>query len=318
MSEELSSRRPKTALPSLGDPPPIKRTALLKKIASEKTPPVDNYMDIRGYVTLYKEKHEKELVLNKHEKAEEVHQMMETFSRNAQRSLFDRRCKTTMTNLRTKLETTDNEETDFTEESLERLKSFETQCQKRWDKMKARHEQELEKHYSIRPDDTPAKFRRRSPELLTMMRQERRLFFQSRFEEAAALRHECDIRDKEEEEAQNSRAMKHWNTVLKQMKDRHAKEEEIMRQWIQTRHEEYDQDEQVQVEAMRKRKKILGTDLKGTSRIKKTASPHFIRRKIMFERSKPRGQIASTTPLEELEKLSSTLPPRSKEILLKL
>lgn len=317
MSEEAETR-PVSSLPTLGETPPIRKSALLRKISTDKTPPVDNYRDIRGYVTMYMEKHEKELVLNKHEKAEEVHQMMVTFSRNAQRSLFDRRCKTTLNTLRSRLETTTNEESDFQEETTENIKSLETECQKRYDSMKERQEKELKEMMDRRPDSTPANYRRRSPGLLTKMRQERRLFFQSRFDEAAALRAECEMIDKEEDEKQYAQAIAHWDAELKHLKARHVKEEAAMQLWIQTRHEEYERDAQKQFDALNKRKKLLDFDLSDTKHVRKSATPHLIRRRMIYENTQPRGPLINPSRQETVDKLSASLPPRAREILLKL
>lgn len=304
-------------LPSLATPPPIKKSKLLRQIAETETPPVDNVEDIRGYVKMFRKKHEKELVLNKREKAKEVHDMMERFSSQAHRSLFNRRCDTALGSLRTRLSETSTDQEIFSEESNENMRHFEAAAQRRWDAMKARHHEELDKHAAKKPvNDTPANFRRRSPELLQLVRQERRLFFQSRFDEAAKVRQECDRLEAFESNKQQQEAMNHWNTVNRQILDKHRREEQAMQQWIDTRKMEHNKDKRAQNDAMNKRKKILSSKINETQNYKRAASSHAIRRNVMFVSDKPRGQIETTSVEDELSKLSSQLPPKAAEILL--
>lgn len=304
------------SLPQLREPPPIKKSTLLKQISTEKDPPIDSIEDIRGYVEMFKTKHNKELVLNKHEKASEIHNMMTTFSNNAQRSLFNRKCKNQIGFLQNKLETTKTDETKFDEESTETAKTLETSSQRRWDRMKQRHSEEMEALIKKRPMDTPANFRRRSPELLLMMRQERQLFMQSRFAESTKLREECERKNEQEAKEQYDAALRHWDVQKSQLEEKQKREESVMLEWIKQRRLEYAQDKEKQLEAMAKRKEILKTEIKGKSNLKRCATPHLIRRNICFEnRSKSRGLIESTPITTELDKLYSTLSERSHQIL---
>lgn len=307
-----------SSLPALGEAPPIKKSILLKQIASEQDPPVNTYEDIRGYVTMYKNKHARELLLKKNEKAIEVHTMMVNFSNNAQRSIFNRRCKTALNNLREKMNETRTEEVTFSEESTENQKNFETSAQKRWDSMKSRQNAEMEKLMQKKPDpyDTPAAFRKRSPELIALYRQERSLFFQSRFDEASEIKAECQKRDLQEQKQQFDKEMHKWEMQLKHLEEKHAREESAMRDWIKERRDEYNIDKETQLEAMQKRKKNLNYEIKDRSFIKRSATPHLIRRNIYFDNhARSCGIIESTPQQEELDKLYLTLPDRAHQIL---
>lgn len=307
-----------SSLPVLGEAPPIKKSTLLKQLASQQDPPVNTYEDIRGYVTMYKNKHARELLLDKNEKAIEVHTMMVNFSNNAQRSIFNRRCKTALTNLRGKMSETRIDEASFSEESTENRKNFETSAQKRWDSMKARQNAEMEKLMQNKPVpyDTPAPFRKRSPELLALYRQERRLFFQSRFDEASKLKAEYQKRDLQEQKQQFENEMHKWEMQKKHMEEKHAREESAMRDWINERRDEYSIDRNTQLEAIEKRKKILNYEINDRTSIKRSATPHLIRRNIYFDnKSRSRGLIESTPQKEELDKLYLSLPDRAHQIL---
>ena len=314
----MEKNRFASSLPVLGEAPPIKKSTLLKQLASEQDPPVNTFEDIRGYVTMYKSKHARELLLNKNEKAIEVHTMMVNFSNNAQRSIFNRRCKTALNNLRDKMSNTRLDEVSFSEESTENEKNFETSAQKRWDAMKARQNAEMEKLLQNKPVpyDTPAAFRKRSPELLALLRQERRLFFQSRFDEASKLKAECTKRDMQEQKQQFDKEMHKWNMQKKHLEEKHAREESVMNEWIKERRDEYNIDRKVQLEAMEKRKKNLNYDINDHSTIKRSATPHLIRRNIYFDHhARSRGLIESTPVQEELDKLYLTLPDKAHQVL---
>lgn len=314
----MEKNRFASSLPVLGEAPPIKKSALLKQLSSEQDPPVNTFDDIRGYVTMYKNKHEKDLLLSKREKAIEVHSMMINFSNNAQRSIFNRRCKTALTNLRGKMNETRSDEVNVNEETTENEKNFETSAQKRWDSMKARQNAEMEKLMKSKPirSETPAAFRRRSPELLALLRYERNLFLQSRFDEASKLGAECKKRDMQEQQQQYDNEMRQWNIQKKHLEEKHAREESAMLDWIKERRDEYSIDRKSQVEALEKRKKILDYEITDRSTLKKTAAPHLIRRNIYFDNhAQSRGLIQSTPQQEELDKLYLSLSDRSHQIL---
>lgn len=302
-------------LPSLENPP-MRKGEILRMLADQNDPPVDTIEDITGYMEMFKRKHEKELVLNRHEKAAEVFTMMEKFSEHAHRSLFNRRCETALGNLRSKLSTTTSDEVQFSEEAELNRKHFETSAQRRWDEMKQRHERELRRHEAKKPVTTPAKFRRRSPQYLQLMRQERRLFFLSRFEEAAKVRAELEKLERVESEHQNNEAMKHWENTLANIQRKHRKEEQAMQQWIDTRRVEYNQDRDMQLDALDKRRKILDRTINEKRTYKRAATSHAVRRDIMFMTERSRGQIETTSVDDEIRKLEETLPQRAREILL--
>jgi hypothetical protein len=244
--------------------------------------------------------------------------MMEQFSYQAHRSLFDRRCATAIGARQERLNVTQDNVANLIDAASENLVDLGTSAKRRWEAMKARHQSELNRHYQKKPvQELPAKFRRRSSQLLEKLRQERRLFFQSRFEEAQMLRRECDQIDQIESAAQFDAALAHWQTHLRHMENRHRKEEMAMRDWIAERKQEYDTDTQNQCEAMTKRKEHLTTEIRGIEAYARAASKHAIRRKIHFVRAKSRGQIETTPVREEIQKLCANLPDRAKQELLR-
>ena len=303
-------------LPSL-ESPPLRKGEILRMLSDQNDPPVDTVEDITGYMEMFRRKHEKELVLNRREKAAEVYTMMEKFSENAHRSLFNRRCDTALGSLRSKLSTTNSDQVQFSEEAELSRRNFETSIQRRWDEMKERHERELRKHEAKKPVlSTPAKFRRRSPQYLQLMRQERRLFFLSQFEEAAKVRAELEKLEKDEGEKQHNEAMKSWENTLANIKRKQRREEEVMQQWIDTRRMENEQDKSAQLDALDKRRKILDRTINDKRKHKRAATSHAMRRDIMFMTERSRGQIETTPAWSEIQKLEETLPQRAREILL--
>ena len=306
-------------LPILGDGPPIRRTALLRQISAQRDPPVNTVSDIREYMKLFRQKHNKELDLNKHDKAQEVYRMMTAFSNHATRSLFNRRCKSALSSLGDKMHTTETNEAAFDDQTTEYEKNFEAETQIRWDRMKARHEREMQTLMDEMPVETPANFRRRSPALLAMVRQEKRLFCLSQFDEAERVRKDCERREKQEATAQHDEAMRHWNIKKKHLLDKQKREEDAMKEWILQRRAEYKIHRDSQQQALQKRKTLLGNQMENTSIINRSATPHFIRRNICFDiQSKPSRTIQSTPESEHVDKIYLTMTDKSHEILQRL
>jgi hypothetical protein len=153
------------------------------------------------------------MVLNEHLKAREVRSEMECFSNQGRHSLFARRCRTSMANDRGRLFQTSADQEHVKQDADMRLVHFDEEARPRLAAMQNRHAAEWEAHNASRPDETPAQFRRRSPQLLERFRQERRLFFQSRFDEATELRRQCAELDVQEAAEAQQRAIDHWNRI---------------------------------------------------------------------------------------------------------
>jgi hypothetical protein len=291
---------------------------LLRSLSRQQDPPVDSIQDVSNYCFLYLRKHHREIVLNKHVKAEEVRLMMDTFSNNARHSLFRRRCQTALADLHGRLSATRGDRAGLAGDTAARLTDFETAAKERVDEMRRRHDAERARHANEHPTVVPTKFRRRSPQLLEMFRQERRLFFQSRFDEAAALRRECDERDRAEEAECRARALRHWEVVGSQMDERHRREEETMQQRIALHRIEIEQDAANQEQAINRRDVLLGAEIEGTEGALRKSAPHAIMRSLLFDRTPARGTLFSVSDSEDIDKTYQALPQRAKEILLDL
>jgi hypothetical protein len=313
ISEEDNARQ--TRLPPL-QPAPIRKSQLLRDLSIVKDPPVDSIQDISDYVLLYKSKHDKELVLNRHERAEDVQHMMDTFSENARHSIFRRRCHTSLSDLHGRLSTAGWDRATLQDDTTLALSNFEGEAADRLETLEARFAAQWEEHLANRPDETPAKFRRRSPQLLEMCRQERRLFFQSRFDEAAVIRQECEIREAAEARAMNRQALDHWQNVGEHLQEKHRRARESMLYWIETRREEITKNGTAQEEALQRRQALLGNQIAGTKSMLRRSMPRTVMRKLLFDKTTPMGTIIPVRMPVNITKLSHDLPPRAKEILL--
>jgi hypothetical protein len=288
---------------------------MLREISLQEDPPVAALADVNQYLALYKEKHAKELTLNRHEKAQEVATMMNNFADRARTALFRRRYRDVIGNLRDKLDTTEKDIAILSGNTSDRVKHFDAYTAERWAHMKARHALELAKHFAKRPDPVPAELNRRTPELLEMCRRERRLFFQSRFDEAFAIRRDCDIRNEEEARQVSCEAMERWELVGRGIREKHRIAEQAMMDWINARKEEIDEDGRVQEHAMRKRAALLSSEICDTrGSLLRKAAPTVLR-SLVFDRTKPRGTLIPSGPNIDIEKLAAGLPPRAHEIL---
>ena len=297
---------------------PIRKTQFLRNMSRLANPPVDSIEDVSDYVYLYRTKHHKQLTLNRHDKAVEAREMMESFSRNATRSLFNRRCQRAITSLGSRLSTTSFDREILASEMGDRLNKFDMAAAKRLELMRARHSEEWARHMEAQPIETPAKFRRRSPELMELCRTERRLFAQGLFDRAFAVRREIDQREATESQQANRQAMDHWETVGKQLRDKFKREEDAMEDWITTRRGEIVTDLDNQDEAMVKRQTLLGNAISGEKSKMRNSAPYTIRRNLIFDRTKSRGTaIPRVEPLNG-DKLCEELPEKAKAVLLEL
>ena len=295
------------------------KTQLLRTLAQSKNPPVDSFSEISDYIALYKEKHQKELTLNKHEKAEEIREMMNSFSRQAQRSLFNKRCRTAISSLSSRHSITQGEMEELASETERKREEFESIMTERKNNLIRKQNREIQGQMAKKPVETPVEFRRRSPELLEMMRQERRLFYQSRFDEAAKLRKDCERMDAIEAEKGQKMALDHWSKEMKQLHEKHARELEHLDMWIDARREEFEAENSQKAENGSKRLNNLEYDIKDRTNIMRRSLPHAIRRSLLFDQSKSRAKsrdIKSFAFDRTPDELCRELPERSREIIL--
>jgi len=180
--------------------------------------------------------------------------------------------------------------------------------------MRARHQQEFEAHAADMPAETPACFRRRSPALLELCHQERRLFFQSRFDEAA----ECDRRDVEEGAEAQRQAVAHWETVGQHLRDKQRREEDAMADWVAIRRVEIENDRCNQDDAIGRRERLLSSEIDGTRSALRRGGLHAMIRSVLFVRTNPRGTILPPSADTDVEKMYRELPPRARAILLRM
>jgi len=308
-----TEERPST-LPSLATEQIGSRSINLRQISDERDPPVHDFSEISSIISLYKEKHQKQLVLHKHQKAEETRMQMEKFSSHAQKSLFRKRCMTALSDLNGRLSTAKSDNDDIESTCQTCMDNFNQTSSQRWESMEKRQREEWAVHISNEPVETPAKFRRRSPELLELMRQERRLFFQSKFDDASKLREEIERIEKIESEAAKNAAYDSWNTAGEHLQNKFRREKEVLTQWIETRKVEEEMDKKRQIESIEKRKKLLGYEINTQKDILRASVPHTMRRNLLFDSSKC-THIPIVYNSIDIHKMSASLPPRSKEIL---
>ena len=297
---------------------PIRKTQFLRNMSRLANPPVDSIEDVSDYVYLYRTKHQKEITLNRYEKAVEAYEMMESFSRNATRSLFNRRCQRAITSLGSRLSTTSFDREILASEMGDRLNKFDMAAAKRLELMRARHSEEWERHCRAEPIETPAKFRRRSPNLIELCRQERRMFAQGRFDEAAAVKKQIDKLESQESKDANQQAMDHWQTVGRQLREKFRREEDAMMDWITTRRGEIVKDQNNQDEAMMKRESLLGRAIDKEKSMMRKSAPYTIRRNLIFDRTKSRGTAIPRVEPLNLDKLCQDLPEKAKTVLMEL
>lgn len=294
------------------------RSEHLKTISKQRTPPVGNLKDVSEYISLYQRKQTKELILNHHTEAEDVQKMMDSFVLNSEKSLFTRRCQTAISDYRTRLSDTTYNLSDIDHAFREKAEETEKIIQKKILNMKEKHDIELSQLLSEEPIKTPVKFRRRSPYLLENIRQERRLFFQSRFDEAEKLRKFCEEEDEKEAKLQNEKAYESWNLKKQNLLKQHQIEEENLNKWIATRRAEIQKEESVVKDSISKREKLLNTEISERSKVMISAESSFRRRNLLFDRSPSGGIPPELTKKFDLYKLSSKLDNVSHTILCSL
>jgi hypothetical protein len=301
------------------DPVRPKTSQLLRNISRDPSPPVSNLEDVRDYVQKFHGIQSQKLTLKKDEKAAEFTHMTEAFSENSRRALFKRRCETALANRRDKLTTTVSDRDDLCETMAIARRRLDSCAQERWDAMERRHAADVAHLESERPPPglTPS-FRKRTDDLLQLMRRERKLDFQGRFDEARELRGEIEKREAQEADFQRRRAEEHWQNRMRRLRERHAREQSAMRQWIASRQGDYDRDRDAQVEAVDRRAKLLEQEIREIQNRTQCQHRHAIRRHCQFERAPSRGLIETTPDNEEKGKLFDSLPERARSELLRL
>jgi hypothetical protein len=296
---------------------PIHKSRLLRQFSEVADPPVDSLEDLSNYVRIYEAKHHRELVLNRHEKAAAVRHQLENFADHARRSLYRRKCHSSLSDLGNRLSTTGCDRENLHDDMATRLDEFEDEAEERVQNLIERQNAEWEKHLATRPDDTPANFRRRSPQLLELARQERRLFFQSRFAEADVIRRECEIRDAKEAEEANRQAFRHWNAVGAQLEEKFRVAFARMQYWIETRREEIMRDRNFQDDAIQKREALLNYEIDGTQTALKRQVPKTVIRSLLFDKPVSRGTVVPVKAPLNIDKMCAELTPTAKRVLLR-
>ena len=219
-----------TSVPLPNVNPRMGRTAYLRAASALSEPPVGTIADITDYVSLFKSKREKQICLNKYYKAQDTKQMMENFSRRAQTALYNRRCEYEINDYKERLSDTKTNEIDFNDTSKTRLVEFEQAAENKLNALKARHEKELQLHEQKKPTVLPAKYRKRSPELINLYRTERKLSIDNNFEEAKMIRAEIDKREAQESKAVMQRAINAWKVEGDHLIEKQRKELEAQHQ----------------------------------------------------------------------------------------
>ena len=312
------------ALPSCPNSYRPSTSETLRNLAKTPKPPVDNFQDISDYMTLYRQRQIKALTLKNHKKAEEFQNLQHNFSQTAQRSLFNRRCNSDIIDFSQRQQNIQKDISEIKDNSENAREHFEILAQERINKMKKRHEAELLQHDEKRPDKIPTSSKQRSSKLLSLAEQERRLSYQGRFSEAAELRQEIEEQNSQEEYQNQIREFNKWNLQRETILQKHQKEEEAMQQWLNAKRNGFKADLESQENAISNREKKLNYALNDKSTLLKTASPHTIRRNLIFSQlksrsvpqTKSRSLSLSANSFYDIDKLSSKLPSRSREILL--
>jgi hypothetical protein len=301
------------------DPLPAKPSHLLRELSGDRDPPVGNSEDLCAYSKRFRRLHEHKLMLKKNERAAEVADMINSFSRNTRKALFTRRCNTAVGNRRGKLRATAIDQAELRESAAAARRKLESSSHERWDAMKRRHADELARHDGDRPTpELTAQFRKRSADLLQLMRTQRGLDLQSRFDESRMVGAQIERTERSESEAQFRTAVEVWEAKRRQLQEKHQREEAAMREWIEERQKEYDRDRENQIEAMDKRKKMLDGEIRDIKGFSRCSDQHAVRRHCKFDRAQSRGVILTTTESEEIDRLYESLTERARQELLRL
>ena len=305
-----------TSVPLPNVNPRMGRTAYLRAASALSDPPVGTIGDITDYVTLFKSKRDKQICLNKYYKAHDTKQMMESFSRRAQTSLYTRRCEYEINDYNEKLSDTKTNEIDFDDVSKTRLVEFEQNAENKLNALKARHQKELEQHELKKPKELPAKYRKRSPELINLYRTERKLSIDNNFEEAKMIRAEINKREAQESKAVMQRAINTWKIEGQHLIEKQRKELEAMTQRLQSQRIVENSEINSMKESIHKREKILNSEI-GTVKHNMRSSAPFAMRRHLFYTTTPTAKTRALVPdmSKDVYALASTLPKRSREIL---
>ncbi|EAY10756.1 hypothetical protein TVAG_121600 [Trichomonas vaginalis G3] len=302
-------------LPSMKNPS-LGRTAYLKEATNAKDPPVSTINDLTDYISLFKSKRDKQICLNKYDKAEQTRLMMEKFSRRAQTALYTRRCQSQISDLDYRLTSTQENEEQFNQDSTNLINSFEEYAENKLNQLKSKHTKELEQHEQNKPKDLPAKYRKRSPELIQLYQLERKLSIENRMDQVAQIREEIKVREEKESKEVFNRAISEWESDKQQLLEKQRKELEAMTNRINLHRQERNDEIARQREAIHKRQKNLKYDINGIQTRMTKTTPHAMRRSLFFATT-PTTRTANLVPNmnKDIYTLSSTLPKRSREIL---
>ena len=299
--------------------PRMGRTAYLRAASALSDPPVSTLGDISEYVTLFKSKREKQICLNKYYKAQTTKEMMEKFSKRAQTALYTRRCQYEINDFNDRLSDTKTNETDFDDTSKMRITEFEQAAENKLNALKERHRQELERHQQNKPSQLPAKYRKRSPELINLYRTERKLSIDNNFEEAKMIRAEIEKREAVESKIVMQRAINDWNKEGEHLIEKQRRELEAMTQRLQSQRIVENNEINMMRESIQKRERILTNEIGNVKHNMTRSTPHAMRRHLLYT-TIPTAKTRAIVPdmSKDVYTLASTLPKRSREILANL
>lgn len=306
-------------LPSISQASRMSRTAILRDISKAEEPPVESFDDISNYVSIFKDKRNKQLCLKKYEKANTTKNMMEDFSTRAQIKLFNRRCTNEITDLSQRLSFTKENEKQFNDDGITRMQNFDSYAESKIKNLQNKHNNEWENHLNAKPTEPPAKFRRRSPEFLALLHQERRLAAENKIDEVRKVREILSKMDAIESQKALEASISFWETEGKHIKERQEKEMKALKMKMDTRRTEEIQDIEKQRECMEKRKTNLKYDIRDIQKAMRGSTPHAMRRSVLYSNEKSRSRsISSYSVQKDAFSLAAELPPRSREILSRL
>ena len=302
-----------SALPLVN--PRMGRTAYLRAASAAQDPPVNDINDISDYVSLFKSKRNKQLCLNKYDKAEETRLMMEKFSRRAQTSLYEKRRNLEMEDFKERLTETNTTKEEFDDVAKARISEFEETADAKIQALKERHLKELEEHEKKKPTELPAKYRKRSSDLINLYRTERRLSVEHNIAEMKLVRAEIEAKEAVESKNVMERAINDWKIAGQHLKEKQRKELEAMLQRINSQRLVETEEIGMMRESINKREKILSNEITGVQKVMSKTTPHAMRRHLIFTTPSTKSRALVPDLSKDLHSLVSTLPKRSREIL---
>ena len=283
----------------------MKRTQLLKTISSARNPPVGSPHDICNYQTLFYQKSFKELGLLKNRKATQTLDMMKDFSQKARESLYLQQTNARLTHVQNKLADSQEQETNAQLFHQEQENLFEEEIQRKWEQLLLRQDNEMEQ---CRNNHNPSHYRKRSPRLLNLIQQERRLLRQSRFPEADMIHKDIVQLEEQESALQENQQIKDTLTRTSLLAQRHQREQEVFQDWVNQKQKNLQMNDQKQIKAIQLRAKYLQDDANKIEHMKVNPSFSTVSRELSFGKFKSLGVPYEPNIDERLDKEYSKIP----------